>query len=145
MSEFLYNEQSGSTRNAYREGENLVLLLGSSLPDVCVACGNPARGNIMSKKFPQNDLWFWLSPPPFDIIILALISIFSQPYVFVFPFCPNCPPDRFRLKPARLDEHLAIFVGTCQTLLDLLPPVPPDVAVEKNLTWFRRKFRWLYE
>jgi hypothetical protein len=142
MSEILYTEQSGSTRNAYRENAKLVLLRGNSLPDVCVACGNPARGNVMRKKLPEVSLWFWLSPPGFDFI---LDLIFAKRYVFEFPFCPNCPPGRFRLTPARLDEHLAIFVGTCQTLLDLLPPLPPDVAVEKNLTWFRRRFRRLYE
>jgi hypothetical protein len=48
----------------------------------------------------------------------------------------------------RLDTHLAIFMehinGFPSTFLDSLPPIPPDVAAEKNRTWLQRTFRWLY-
>jgi hypothetical protein len=65
-------------------------------------------------------------------------------YGFDFPFCPNCLPDHSHIFPGRLDDHLAVFGVVSPAFLDSLPPMPPDVAVEKNRTWFQRKFRWLY-
>jgi hypothetical protein len=138
MAQISYSEQSASIRNAYRDGAHLVLLPFSSLPDVCVACGNQANGNVIRKVLPKTNLW-WLWPFPFEVIQL----IFGTRYVFDFPFCPNCPPERFQLKATRLDRHLAIFRGTSQLLLESLPNLPMDVAMEKNRTWFERKLRSL--
>jgi hypothetical protein len=115
-------------------------LMGSAGHLVCVACGNPAYGSAIRKELPKMNLW-WLLPFPFEVIQL----IFGTRYVFDFPFCPNCPPERFQLKATRLDRHLAIFDGTSQLLLDLLPSLPMDVAMEKNRTWFERKFMSLDE
>jgi hypothetical protein len=136
VTEKAYNKQSATVRNAYRAGHELVLQFGGSLPDVCVACGSPAWGNVEKKEFPTTPLW-WLLPTPFDIIGL----IFGTRYVFDFPFCSNCSPELFQLKPTRLDSHLAVFVGASGRLLELLPSLPPDVAAEKNSTWLQRKFR----
>ena len=133
-----YSEQSASVRNAYCAGHDLVLRVACSLPDVCVACGSPAWGNVEKKEF--EPMGWWLLPTPFDIIRLLL----STRYVFAFPFCPNCGPEHFQLKPVRLDSHLAVFTGASKRLLDSLPPMPDDVAAEKNCSWFERHFRWLY-
>jgi hypothetical protein len=143
MLEISYSEQSASVRSAYREGACLVLQIGSSLPDVCVACGNPAWGNVIHKEFDDRNLW-WALPTPIDVIYAIAQSIFGKRYVFDFPFCPNCSPGRFQLTPTRLDRRLAVFVGTSQSLLDLLPPLSPDVAAENSRIWIERQFRWLY-
>jgi hypothetical protein len=139
VTEKAYSEQSATVRNAYCAGHELVLQLACSLPDVCVACGSPAWGNVEKKEFPATPLG-WLLPAPFDIIGL----IFGTRYVFDFPFCSNCAPELFQLKPTRLDSHLAVFVGASGRFLELLPPLPPDVAAEMNSTSLQRKFRWLH-
>jgi len=51
MVEIIYSAQSATVKNAYREGANLLLLDGCSLPDICVACGNPASGNVERREF----------------------------------------------------------------------------------------------
>ena len=133
-----YSEQSALVRNAFSAGHELVLRVGSSLPDVCVACGGRAWGNVEKKEF--EAIAWWLLPSPFDIIQL----LFGTRYVFTFPFCPNCSPENFQLKPVRLDSRLAVFTGASKQLLDLLPPMPPDVSAEKKNSWLQRHFRWLY-
>jgi hypothetical protein len=142
MVEISYSAQSASVRNAYRDGAYLVLGTGSSLPDVCVACGNAASGNVIHKGFDDRDLWIVL-PTPIDVIYAISESIFGKRYVFDFPFCPDCPPDRFQLAPTRLDRRLAVFVRASQSFLNLLPPMPHDVAAERSRDWLQRKLRWL--
>ena len=141
MTEIPYTVKSAEVRNAYRDGANLVLQMDCSLPDVCVACGQPAWGNVIHKEFNSRLLWLLLAPL-FDFIYLALQEILGKSYAFDFPFCPNCPLDRFQLKPIRLTGVLAIFEGACQPFLDLLPFSPPG-AGETRPYWFERKFRWL--
>jgi hypothetical protein len=68
MLEISYSEQSSaSVRNTFRDDAYLVLQIGSSLPDICVACGNPAFGNVIHKEFDDRDLW-WVLPTPLDVI-----------------------------------------------------------------------------
>jgi hypothetical protein len=75
---------------------------------------------------------------------LDLIGYFivRKAYLFNLPFCPNCRPDMFRLSPVRLGGDLAIFGGASSAFLDSLPPIPPDMAMEKNRSWLQRVFRW---
>lgn len=131
-----YTQPCASVRNAYPFGGELVMQPGCSLPNVCVACGRPAWGNLEKKEFPgiEYDL---------SSLFAILYLIFGTNYIFQFPFCPNCEPDRFQLKPTRLDRHLAVFVGAAMRFLEALPAMPDEVASERNLTWFHRKFRWL--
>jgi hypothetical protein len=144
MIEISYCKQSGVVRSAYRDGNYLVLEIGSSLPDVCVACGSPASGNVTHEHFGNTELW-WALPTPIDVFYLIANWIIGKRYLFDFPFCPNCPPACFELKPTRLDKHLAVFAGASRRFLDLLPLMPPDVVAERNLNSLERKFRWLYE
>jgi hypothetical protein len=145
MMEIVFSEQSGAVRNAYRDGASLVLQMGSSLPDVCVVCGNTAWGNVVHKGFGNRDLW-WVLPPWIDFTYFILQSALGTCYTFDFPFCPNCsPPLVQKLSPIRLDEHLAVFRGASQLLLNLLPPMPPDVAAERSRGWLQRKLRWLWD
>lgn len=141
--EIPYSEQSTSVRKAYRENVLLVLQPGSSLPDICVACGRQASGNLIHRKFSEDRFtnpWWWLVPPTFDLV---LTSIFARCYVFDFPFCRNHTPSALNLTPTRLDRRLAIFIGAPQELLDVLPRLPRDVA-DKNRTWLQRNCKWLY-
>lgn len=142
MVEISFSEQGASVRNAFRDGAYLVLEIGSSLPDVCVACGNPARGNLIHKEFDDRDLW-WVLPTPLDFLYVILQSLFGKRYAFDFPFCPNCPPGNFQLTPTRVDTRLAVFARTSQSVLASLPTMPPDVASERSRDWLQRKFRWL--
>ena len=137
MSVKTYSEQSGSVRNAYCAGHELVLRFGCSLPDVCVGCGSRACGNVEKKEFEPRG--WWLLPTPLDFMRL----LFGTRYVFAFPFCPNCAPEHFQLEPVRLDSQLAVFTGAPKRLLESLPPMPPDIQAEKELSWFQRKFHWV--
>jgi hypothetical protein len=141
MPEIPYTAKSATARNAYRDNAYLVLQMDCSLPDVCVACGQPACGNVIHKEFSSRLLW-WLLPPLFDFIYLILQEVLGNRYLFDFPFCPKCPPDRFRLKPIRLTGVIAIFEGACQPFLDSLP-FSSSGAGETRPHWVERKFRWL--
>ena len=140
MSEIVFSAQSATVRNAYREGADLLLLDGCSLPDICVACGNPALGNVERKEFPKLNPLFYVLPLFLD---LAAGLVFRNKFLFAFPFCPNCPPERLRLRPVRLDRKLVVLRGASQRVLDWLPPPPPEVAAERHQPWLHRKFRRL--
>jgi hypothetical protein len=140
MAEIVYSAQSATVRNAYREGANLLLLDGCSLPDICIACGNAAWGNVERKEFSKVSPWVYLLPPVLDFVAQL---IFTNKFLFAFPFCPNCPPDRLRLTPLRLDRGLVVLRGASDGVLGRLPPPPPEVAAEWNRPWLHRKFRWL--
>jgi len=147
MMEIPFSEQSGAVRNAYSDRAFLVLQMGASLPDLCVVCGNPAAGNVVHKRFGPPDLW-WVLPPFTDFIYFVLQSILGTRYAFDFPFCRSCIEPRVRftpIRPIRLDEDLAVFRGASQSLLNLLPPMPPDVAAERSRGWLQRKFKWLLD
>jgi hypothetical protein len=68
MTEIVYSAQSATVKNAYREGADLLLLDGCSLPDICVACGNAACGNVERTQFSKASPWFYLLPPVLDLI-----------------------------------------------------------------------------
>ena len=140
MTEIVYSAQSATVKNAYREGADLLLLDGCSLPDICVACGNAAFGNVERTQFSKPSLWFYLLPPVLDLI--AQLSL-TRTFLFAFPFCPNCPPDRLRLTPLRLDRELVVLRGASEGVLGRLSPPPPEVAAERNRPWLHRKFGWL--
>ena len=132
---------SGPSRDAYRDSSELIVRPGAQLPDICIRCGNRAWGNVLHKDLPDYTVWLIVLPSLLGLIVNALVR---GCYGFDFPFCPNCPPDGSYLFPRRIDDHLAVFGVVCRAFLDSLPPMPADVAVEKNRTWLQRKFRWLY-
>jgi hypothetical protein len=134
---------SGSTRNAYRDGQELVVRPDAQLPDICMHCGRPARGNVLHTKFPDSIFggWWVLLPWPLEVIVGGLLLGRFQ---FEFPFCEFCLPDWSRIFPTRLDSHLGVFVVAARPFLDSLPPMPPSVAAEKNKTWWQRKLRRFY-
>ncbi len=134
-----YTIAGPTVANAYRDGQQFVLQPRATLPDICVACGNSACGNVSHKKFPDSRyLWVW--PTPLDLIAYFLY-LFVDKYFFDFPFCPNCPQNRFLLASVRIDDDLAVFTGASQRFLESLPLITPDVASEKNREWIERKFR----
>ena len=134
---------SGSTRNAYRDGQELVVRPGAELPDICMHCGRPARGKILHKNLPDSlfGIWWFILPPPLDAFVSASLK---GRFHFDFPFCELCLPDWSRIADVRVDRHLSVFVVAARPFLEALPPMPPDVAAEKNKTWWQRKFRWFY-
>jgi hypothetical protein len=138
MTEILYSAQSGITKNAYRNGDELLLVQNCSLPNICIACGNGTYGNAERKEMPKISPWFWVLPTGLDLLALFMLS---DKFVFDFPFCPNCPPSALRLKPVRLDWELVVLRGASERVLELLPPPPPDVAAERKLSWLQRKIR----
>ncbi len=144
MKDFVYTSSGTKLRNVYRDDNRLIVRRGAVFPDICVGCGRPAWGNVEHREFHGLSVWFML---PNGIGVLAN-SIFGKRYHFDFPFCASCPPDRLQLVEVRLDTHLAIFTAHINdfpsTLMDSLPPLPPDVATEAKRTWLQRTFRWLY-
>jgi len=146
MMEIPFSEQSGAVRNAYCDRAFLVLQMGASLPDVC-AVRQSGSGQRGPQKVRSPDLW-WVLPPLTDFIYFVLQSAFGTRYTFDFPFCRSCIPPLVQLtpiRPIRLDEDLAVFRGASQSLLNLLPPMPPDVAAERSRGWLQRKFKWLLD
>jgi len=140
MPETPYAVKPAAVRSAYCDGAYLILQMHYSLPDVCVACGQPAWGNVTHREFKPRLLWFVL-PPPLDYIYLVLQEVLGKSRVFDFPFCPNCPPCRFGLKAIRLTNGLAIFEGACKAFLDVLPR-PVSRIAEPRPNWFER-IRWV--
>ena len=140
MTEIIYSAQSATTKNAYREGADLLLLDGCSLPDICVACGHPASGNVERKEFSKLSPWFLALPLGLDLVAQLILT---NKFLFAFPFCPNCPPERLRLTPVRLDRKLVVLRGASERVLDMLPPPSPEVAAERKRSWFQRQFAWL--
>src|SRR5258708_25263970 len=106
-----------------------------------------SSGQRGPQRFAPPDFW-WVSPPLTDFIYFVLQSAFGTRYTFDFPFCRSCIPPFVQLtpiRPIRLDEDLAVFRGTSQSLLNLLPPMPPDVAAERIRGLLQRKFEWLLD
>ena len=137
MAEISYSAQSATVKNAYRQGNDLLLLDGCSLPDICVACGNPAYGNVERKEFSKPNPWIYLLPMVLHVIADLTLT---KTFLFAFPFCPNCPPDRLRLTPIRLNRDLVVLRGASEGVLSRLPPPPPELA-QPNRSWLHRKFR----
>ena len=83
-----------------------------------------------------------------EFLYFVLQSTLGTRYTFDFPFCRSFiqPLVQFTpIRPIRLDEDLAVFRGASQSLLNLLPPMPPDVAAERSRGWLQRKFKWLLD
>lgn len=95
----------------------------------------------MHKDLPEETIWLIVLPPIWDVMVNAFAK---GRYRFAFPFCPNCPPEGRYFSATRIDKHLSVFRVSCQGFLDAFPPMPAEVAAEKNLSWFRRKFRGFY-
>ena len=149
MRNIVYTSIGTRVRNVYRDNRNLVVRRGAVFPDICIGCGRPAWGNVMHREFSDVIDWWFLLPPGLDLLggfIWGLI--FGKCYHFDFPFCASCPPDRLQISHVRLDTRLAVFSehinGFPNTFMDSLPPIPPDVADERNRPWLQRTFRWLY-
>jgi hypothetical protein len=126
-----------TVENACRDGQQFVLQPCATPPDICVACGNPAYGNVLHKKFPDNQ-YLWLWPTPLEIIAYFLYP-FVDKYLFDFAFCSNCTGSL--LASVRIDDDLAVFKGASQRFLESLPLITTEVASEKNRDWIDRKFR----
>lgn len=137
MREIQFSKQTGAIRNAYRNGDELLLLYACSLPDVCVACGKPAYGNVEHKGFLQFGFWWYILPPVLDFLALLL----NRRFLFEFPFCSKCPPGAIRFIRARVDEEMAVFRNVPREVLDLLPEAPLDVMAERNRSWIERNMR----
>lgn len=128
MAEIIYSAQSATVRNAYREGADLLLLDGCSLPDICVACGNPALGNVERKEFSRSSPWFYALPLFLDLV--AMLA-FRNKFLFAFPSCPNCPPQRLRLRPVRLDRRLVVLRGASPARFRLASPATTRARCRK--------------
>ena len=81
----------------------------------------------------------YLPPAGIDLVFSL---IFGKEYVFDFPFCPNCPPDAFRLKKTHLNKSFAAFVGAPRQFLEALPLVPDNLAAEMSRGLIRRSLEW---
>jgi hypothetical protein len=132
-------ENAYSDNHLYWQFSRLVVLRSASLPDVCVVCGSPARGNVLHKEFEQRGL---LSHLPSLLHIVYLI--FGKRYLLDFPFCPTCEPDNFQLSPLHINDSFAIFGNASRVLLKSLPLVPTDLAKQIDGNWLQRSFRRLF-
>jgi hypothetical protein len=134
-----YGITVGSTKGAYNDLlGGLVLLRGASLPDVCVVCGSPARGNVYHKEFEPYWHPSWEVPFFWQIVY----SIVGKRYLLDFPFCLTCKPDEFQIDVRRINNNFAIFAGASRTLLKSLPLIPLNLAAEMEGTRLERVFRW---
>jgi hypothetical protein len=135
----------GATEDAYceidtfLEPSRLILFRRASLPDLCVVCGSPARGNVLHREFEQRGLLAHL-PSILHVVYLVL----GKRYLVDFPFCPACTPDEFQLSPFQINDDFAIFGSASKALLKSLPLLPPDVAQQMEGSWVQRLLRWLF-
>lgn len=142
MKEIAYTSIGLPVRKAYRDKNQLIVQPEATLPDVCIACGGPARGRKAQANFAVGGNWSLFLPPILDVIVESFVS---RLYVFELPFC-GCNmlwPYNLLIKKARLDDWLGVFEGVASSFLDSLPAMPPEVAAEKSRDWLQRRFRWL--
>ncbi len=137
--DYTFVSKDQTSRGAYRDSKELVVRPGAQLPDTCIACGKKAWGNLIHKDLPEVTVWLLLPS------ILGPMANAAAKFRFAFPFCPNCPPEGPYFTAKRVDKHLAVIHVSCGAFLEAFPPMPPDVAAEKNLSWFRRRFRWFHQ
>jgi hypothetical protein len=137
--EITYTSKGAQPKNVDRSDDELIVVPKSTFPDICVGCGKPAWGNTTERVFYDLGEWWWLLPSLLDMVAIG----FRKQYLIDFPFCSSCPPASFHIRKLRLDDYLGVFSGAPKMLLDSLPLMPPDVNVEKNRRWLKRRFRRL--
>lgn len=125
--------------DAYMEPSRLILFRRAALPDICVVCGSPARGNVLHKEFEQGG---WLAHLP--SILQVVYLVLGKRYLLDFPFCSTCTPDEFQLSPLQMHDDFAIFGNASKALLKSLPLLPPDLAEEMEGSWLRRLLQRLF-
>ena len=115
------------------------MLREASLPDVCIVCGSPARGNVYQAKYEPYRYSSWHVPIFYDIAYW----IIGKRYFVDFPFCSICKPEHFDIQATQIDENGGMFSGVSKTFLKLLPMIPPHVAAELEGTWPQRVLRFI--
>jgi hypothetical protein len=138
MREVFFKPRIGVIEGAYSDlFTRFVMLRDASLPDVCIVCGAPARGNLYRTAFEPYRFPSWHVPIFYDIVYW----IVGKRYVVDFPFCSICKPENFDIHAAQINEKAGFFSGVSNTFLKLLPGIPLELAVELEGTWARRVFR----
>ena len=138
MREVFFEPRVGRIENAYLgQSADLVMCREASLPDVCIACGTPAGGNIYRAEFEPYRYPSWHIPIFYDVAYW----IAGSRYVVNFPFCSICKPEDFDIHARRINEKFGFFGGVSSTFLKLLPRIPLELAVELEGTWVQRALR----
>jgi hypothetical protein len=133
-----FKPRVGAIENAYLDAfGNLVMFREASLPDVCIVCGTPARGNLYQAEFEphRNSSWNAFT------FYYVTSRITGNRYFVNFPFCSICKPENFDIHASRIDEEVGFFGGVSNTFLKLLPRLPLELAAELEGTWAQRAWR----
>lgn len=138
MRDVLFKPRIGAIEGAYSDfSARFVMLRSASLPDVCIVCGTPARGNLYRAAFEPYHFPSWHVPIFYDIAYW----IVGRRYIVDFPFCSICRPENFDIHAVQIDEKAGFFSGVSTAFLKLLPRIPQELAVELEGTWARRVCR----
>jgi hypothetical protein len=136
LREVFFKPRVGPTEHAYFDfSSGLIMFREASLPDICVACGTPAHGNIYRAQFEPYHKVFAL----YEIVYWAV----GTRYIVDFPFCSICTSENFDIHTSRIDGNVGFFQGVSHTFLRLLPSIPQELAAELEGTWTQRAMRWL--
>jgi hypothetical protein len=131
--------QSTKSRWVYRDGDEIVVLSGAQLPDICVKCGGSAWGNKTEERYPKETDWIALYLLGLEALINA---IRRRRFKVLVPFCPNCEPPDELLTPTHIAKTFVRLKGACKAFVVALPPLPDDLRARQNRSWLRRRLSW---
>lgn len=140
LKDVFFKPRLGAVDNAYRGlSADLVMLREASLPDVCIVCGTPAAGNTHRAEFAPYARWRT------DLLFSIVYWTVGTRYFVDFPFCSICQPADFDIRATRIEKKVGFFSGVSKTFLNLLPPIPLELAAKLEGTRAQRALRWLME
>jgi hypothetical protein len=77
----------GNTATAYRDGKILVVPSGCSLPAMCVKCGTPVSGKLLTKTFRWHSPWLYLLILPGVLFYVIVAHVVQKEARINIPFC----------------------------------------------------------
>ncbi len=136
--EAFFKPRIGTIAGAYCDSANrLVLMRDASLPERCIVCAAPARGNTRVLDYqPYEPFSLHATIPRF------LYWLLGKHYLVDFPACSTCKDGDFDIRADWIDDRAGIFRGISNTLLRSLPQLPSEIEGKLNPTLPQRLLRF---
>ncbi|MGE0327061.1 MAG: hypothetical protein AB7K71_22475 [Polyangiaceae bacterium] len=113
---------------AWRDGEHLVVIKGSALPDRCVKCNAPAQGFTLSRMLYWNPPWVYVTIL-LGLLIFVIVALVTRKQGMVsFGLCPEHRSQRTKLHLAAGITPL-LTIGGCAASVSADAPMAAVVCV----------------